>query len=217
MLNKFFGSSKKAAPGPPPPTLQEAQKSLEGRATSLVDKIRHLDKELSGYKQQMSKMRPGAAKEGVKRKALLVLKRKKAYESQRDQLASQSFNLDQAAFASSSMADTASTVAAMKAASGALKTQLAAVRVEDVYDMTDDMQELLDQNNEIQEALSRTYETPEGFDDDALEQELNALEDYISEEEGPPAWLSDMPSAAPPSSLPAGGHQQPASPVPLNI
>jgi hypothetical protein len=84
-----------------------------------------------------------------------------AYESQRDQLASQSFNLDQAAFASSSLADTASTVAAMKvspcdvvsrfsshivricaasflvlifsskAASGALKTQLGAVKGQD--------------------------------------------------------------------------------------
>ncbi len=216
MFNKFFGGPKQAAAaGPPPPTLEEAQKSIEGRAGSLEDKIRHLDKELGGLKQQMSKMRPGPAKDGVKRKALLVLKRKKAYEGQRDQLASQSFNLDQAAFASSSMADSAATLAAMKAASGALRTQLAAVPVEEVYDMADDMQELLDQNNEIQEALSRTYETPEGYDEDALEQELNALEEYMSEEEGPPAWLAELPSAAPPAA--AAGLAAPAAAVPMNM
>jgi hypothetical protein len=135
--------------------------------------------------------------------------------------------------------------------------------VEEIYDLTDDMQELLDQNNEIQEALSRTYETPEGYDDDALEQELNgslfrlfcrsahslkgsqlpraclpfsllakvgicvvvaslfscsfspALEEYMSEEEGPPAWLSELPSAAPPAA--AGAQTAPATAVPMNI
>ena len=91
---------------------------------------------------------------------------------------------------------------------------------------------MLDQNNEIQEALSRTYETPEGFDDDALEAELNALEEYISEEDGPvrsfffflfsffiffhflsfqPAWLEDMPSTTAPVAQPA----QPAAPIQL--
>ncbi len=89
--------------------------------------------------------------------------------------------------------------------------------MEEIYDLTDDMQELLDQNNEIQEALSRTYETPEGYDDDALEQELNALEDYISEEEGPPAWLSELPSAAPPVAAGAGGQAVPATAVPMNL
>jgi hypothetical protein len=49
----------------------------------------------------------------------------------------------------------------MRAASGSLKGQLALVSADEVYEMTDDMQELLDQNNDIQEALSRTYETPE--------------------------------------------------------
>ena len=80
MFSKFFGGKKE--PGPPPPSLEDAQKSIEGRAAALDEKIRHLDKELSGYKQQMAKMRPGAAKEQLKRKAILVLKRKKQYESQ---------------------------------------------------------------------------------------------------------------------------------------
>ena len=40
-------------------------------------RFRALDKEMSGYKQQMSRMRPGAAKEQIKRRALLCMRRKK--------------------------------------------------------------------------------------------------------------------------------------------
>ena len=44
---------------------------------------------------QMSKMREGPAKNSVKQKALRVLKQKKQYESQSDNLRNQSFNMEQ--------------------------------------------------------------------------------------------------------------------------
>lgn len=43
----------------------------------------------------MSKMREGPAKTSVKQKALRVLKQKKQYESQSDNLRNQSFNMEQ--------------------------------------------------------------------------------------------------------------------------
>ena len=43
----------------------------------------------------MSKMREGPAKNSVKQKALRVLKQKKQYESQSDNLRNQSFNMEQ--------------------------------------------------------------------------------------------------------------------------
>ena len=43
----------------------------------------------------MSKMREGPGKNAVKQKALRVLKQKKQYESQADNLRSQSFNMEQ--------------------------------------------------------------------------------------------------------------------------
>lgn len=53
-----------------------------------------------------------------------------------------------------------------------------------------------------------------GFDDDALEQELNALEDYISDEEqAAPAWLSDLP---PPSTTAIASDPQKQT-VPLGL
>jgi charged multivesicular body protein 5 len=50
-----------------------------------------------------------------------VLKQKKLYESQRDQLYSQQFNLDQVSFTTQNMQDTANQVKAMKAANKELK------------------------------------------------------------------------------------------------
>ena len=43
----------------------------------------------------MKKMRDGPAKNQVKSKALRVLKQKRMYENQREQLTQQSFNMDQ--------------------------------------------------------------------------------------------------------------------------
>ena len=43
----------------------------------------------------MSKMREGPGKNSVKQKALRVLKQKKQYESQSDNLRNQSFNMEQ--------------------------------------------------------------------------------------------------------------------------
>ncbi len=156
------------AAGPPPPSLEDAQKSIAGRQQSLEEKIHALDKEIHGYKSQMAKMRPGPAKDGIKRKAMAALKRRKVYEQQRDSLMSQGFNLDQASFVQSSLADTQTTVAAMKAANSTMKTQFQSIDPDDVYNLQDDMQGMFDQHYEIQEALSRTYETPDGFDEEEL-------------------------------------------------
>ena len=47
------------------------------------------------FQDQMSKMREGPGKNAVKQKALRVLKQKKQYESQSENLRSQSFNMEQ--------------------------------------------------------------------------------------------------------------------------
>lgn len=68
---------------------------MDSRADSVEKKIGKLDQELAKYKDQMKKMRDGPAKNAVKQKALRVLKQKRMYESQRDQLMQQSFNMEQ--------------------------------------------------------------------------------------------------------------------------
>lgn len=51
---------------------------MDGRADNVEQKVQKLDSELRKYKDQMSKMREGPAKNSVKQKAMRVLKQKKA-------------------------------------------------------------------------------------------------------------------------------------------
>lgn len=62
----------------------------------------------------MLKMRDGPAKNAVKAKALRVLKQRKMYEAQVDNLRQQAFNMEQANYATQTLKDTQSTVVAMK-------------------------------------------------------------------------------------------------------
>ncbi|ORX43588.1 hypothetical protein BCR36DRAFT_141483 [Piromyces finnis] len=163
-MNRLFGGSKK-----PAPTLEEAISNTDGRVDSVEVKIRRLDAELAKYKEQMSRMREGAAKNSVKQKAMRVLKQKKMYENQRDQLMQQSFNMEQTSFATENLKNTVTTVNAMKQANKQLKKQYKKVNIDKIEAMQDEMEDLLDQANEIQEALGRTYGLPEDIDEADLE------------------------------------------------
>ena len=61
-------------------------------------KISQLDKELKSYRDKLKTTKNAAAKKNIQKRAMEVLKRKRMYENQRDQLAGQQFNIDQAAF-----------------------------------------------------------------------------------------------------------------------
>lgn len=138
-----------------------------------------MDAELRKYKEQMSKMREGPAKNAVKQKALRVLKQKKQYENQVDGLRNQSFNMEQANYAAQSMKDTQNTVAAMRDGVGQMKKEFKKVNIDDIEDLQDDMADMLEQSEEVQEALGRTYGVPD-IDEDELNAELDALGDEIA-------------------------------------
>ena len=65
---------------------------------SIDKKIQKLDQDLMKLKNQMKTMRNGPAKNNVKQKALRILKQKRMYENQRENIAQQSFNMDQVRF-----------------------------------------------------------------------------------------------------------------------
>uniref|UniRef100_A0A4X1UQM2 Charged multivesicular body protein 5 n=1 Tax=Sus scrofa TaxID=9823 RepID=A0A4X1UQM2_PIG len=158
-MNRFFG---KAKPKAPPPSLTDCIGTVDSRAESIDKKISRLDAELVKYKDQIKKMREGPAKNMVKQKALRVLKQKRMYEQQRDNLAQQSFNMEQANYTIQSLKDTKTTTV------GA--------------DLQDQLEDMMEDANEIQEALSRSYGTPE-LDEDDLEAELDALGDELLADE----------------------------------
>lgn len=124
-------------------------------------------------------MREGPAKNSVKAKAMRVLKQKKQYESQVENLRNQSFNMEQANYASQTLKDTQATVAAMKDGVKQMKTEFKNINIDQIEDIQDDMADMLEQADEVQDALGRTYGMPE-VDDDELAAELDALGDEIA-------------------------------------
>ncbi|KAL7753653.1 Vacuolar protein-sorting-associated protein 60 [Sorochytrium milnesiophthora] len=214
-MNRFFGSSKAVVK----PTLTDAIQSVDGRADGVDIKIRKLDAELTRYKDQMAKMRDGPAKNAVKQKALRVLRQRKLYEGQRDQLMAQSFNMEQANMATENLRNTVVTLDAMTMANKELKKQYKKVDIDKIDKMQDEMEDLLEQANEVQEMLGRTYGLPDDIDEADLEAELDALGDeLLMEEEETPSYLieteplpgvtADLPGEGEGATEPAAGQSE---------
>ncbi|KAI9347175.1 Snf7 family [Zopfochytrium polystomum] len=188
-MNRIFGTSK---PKVPKPTVADAIRETDSRVEGVEVKMKKLDAELVKYKDQMKKMREGPAKEAVKQKAMRILKQKKLYEGQRDQLMQQSFNMEQASMTTENLKHTMVTVEAMKLANKEIKTQYKKINVDQIERMQDEMEDLLEQANEVQEIMGRSYGLPEDIDEADLEAELDALGDDLTEEtEEVPSYLQD--------------------------
>ena len=101
------------------------------------------------------------------------------YESQRENLANQSFNMEQANFATQMLKDTKVTVDAMKTGVKEMKREYKKVNIDQIEDLQDDLEDMLEQANEVQEAMGRSYGVPD-VDEAELEAELEALTDELS-------------------------------------
>ncbi len=179
-------------------------------------KILQLDKELKGYRDKIQTTKNPAAKKNLQKRAMELLKRKRMYENQRDQLAGQQFNIDQVAFGIDSAKATVSTVASMKAASAELKTTLRKeININDIDLLADDMAELMDEFNEINEVLGQNFATPDDIDEADLEAELEMLGDELEEADFESA--DAVPSYLQPSSviMPPTPTVEPGTKVPL--
>lgn len=188
-MKRLFGSKKDV---PPPPSLQDTTDNLNKRGDSIDEKIRKLDAELVRYKEQLKKTRPGPTQNSIKQRAMRVLKQKKMYEGQRDQLYNQTYNLEQISFTQESLKDTQHMMTAMKTANKELKKQYKTMDINKIEAMQDEMYDMMDEAGEIQEAMSRTYGVPDGIDEDELQDELDALDDdFLEESNGEASYLGN--------------------------
>lgn len=175
-MNRLFGKSKPKEPGP---SIGDCITGIDSRASAIEEKVNKLDAELRKYKDQMSKMREGPAKNSVKAKAMRVLKQKKQYENQVEGLRNQSFNMEQANYAAQTLKDTKSTINAMRDGVNSMKKEFKNVNIEEIEDIHDDMADMLEQSEEVQDVLGRAYGVPD-IDDDELAAELDALGEEIA-------------------------------------
>jgi len=190
-MRRVFGVKKEKAPAP---TVEEATQRINKRGDTIDEKIKKLDGELFRYREQIKKTRPGPAQEAIKARAMRILKQKKMYEGQRDQIYSQTFNLEQVSFATEGLKDAQQTMSAMKAANKDLKGTMKTLKMDDIDKMQDEMMDLVDYSSEIQETLGRSYGVPDDLDEEELMGELDALEADMgleTESDGMPSYLQD--------------------------
>jgi len=175
-MNRLFGRGK---PKEPPPELSDCISNVDKRAEDVEKKAAQCDAELRKIREQMKKMREGPAKNALKQKALRVLQRKKAYETQADGMRMQSFNMEQATSALQAAKDTQVVVAAMKAGVSQMKKEYKKVNIDNIDDLQDEMADMFELSEEVQGALGRSYNMPD-VDEDELEAELDALGDEFA-------------------------------------
>jgi charged multivesicular body protein 5 len=189
-MNRLFGS----APKGPKPTLNSAISNIDDRISSIDVKLASINAELTTYQTKLSKMRDGPGKSALKQKALKVLQRRRMYESQREQLQSQVWNMEQAQTMQDNLKNVMTTVDALKTTNKELKRQYGKVDIDRIERLQDEMADLLDVGNEIQESLARSYDVPEDVDEAELDAELEALGMEV-EREGElgavPAFMQD--------------------------
>lgn len=195
-MNRLFGRAKAKEP---PPNLSDCVSSIDSRGESIDKKIARLDQELAKYQQQMKKMRDGPGKNMVKQKALRVLKQKRMYEQQREQLSNQSFNLEQSNYAIQTLKDTKTTVDAMKIGVKSFKKEYKNINVDNIEDLQDELEDLTEQANEVQEVMGRSYGMPE-IDDDELEAEFDALGDICLDDDA--SYLDEIAAPSAPTNVP---------------
>lgn len=149
-------------------------------------------------------MRDGPGKTAIKQKALKVLQQRKMYESQRDQLQQQSWNMEQAGMMQDNLKNTMTTVDAMKTTTKELRKQYGKIDIDKIEKLQDEMADLMEMGNDIQESISRSYDVPEEVDEAELDAELEALGEEvefegIGESSGVPGFMLD--DAAPPQFI----------------
>jgi len=159
-------------------------------------KLAKLNGELTAYQQRLAKMRDGPGKSAIKQKALKVLQQRKMYESQRDQLQQQSWNMEQAGMMQDNLKNTMTTVDAMKTTTKELRKQYGKIDLDKIERMQDEMADLMEMGNDIQESISRSYDVPEDVDEEELDAELEALGEEVAlegigESEGLPSFMVD--------------------------
>ena len=156
---------------------------VDSRISSLDVKLASLNSELGTYQQRLARMRSlpdsSPAKSALRQKAMKLLQQRKMYESQREQLQQQSWNMEQAGMMQDNLQNAMVTVEAMKSTTKELKKQYGreGELVAKVEKAQDELAEMMDVGEEVMMGLGRSamFDVPEGVSEEDLDAELEAL------------------------------------------
>jgi len=185
-MNRIFGSKKKPEPQPEPTKkkeeeekpqpidLTEQSKKLEARIQELNGIIAGIDKDLQEFYPKLKKAK-GTQQSYLKQRVLMLMKKRKMYQQQVDNLLSQQFSVDQVAFTKEQIQHTIETTNALREAVKMQKEAMEKIDLDQLEDLRDEMDEMIWESKEINELLNRDYTVD--VDEDELDAELKELDD----------------------------------------
>eukprot|EP00916_Digyalum_oweni_P016402 GHVL01026909.1.p1 GENE.GHVL01026909.1~~GHVL01026909.1.p1 ORF type:complete len:216 (-),score=53.20 GHVL01026909.1:322-939(-) len=187
MKKALFGTKKT------PPSMDHANEVLQTKIDHLELQIAKCDEELGVFKKQLQQSRGNSS---IKTRALTVLKRRKLYEQQRDQLIGSQMTMENVDLTNQQFETTRITAENLKYSVKAIKGQMNKIKIDEIEKAQDDLQDLMMDAEEINEIMSRSYALPDSVDDESLEAEFALLEDEVANE------TFDQASVTIPSYLP---------------
>lgn len=175
-MRNFFGKKKvEKIPEPEPDSLDVTSQKLGERMDQNQLKLDAIDAQLKNQLKIVQETRNPAAKASARKKAMMLLKRKKLYENQMNALANTQMNVDSANLSCQMMNDNMNV---MKVMAHTVKVQQDTLHqmggIDKMYDVMDDMQELKEQQDEINEEFQRNYDVD--VEDADLDAELDELD-----------------------------------------
>ncbi|EUD69509.1 hypothetical protein C922_00372 [Plasmodium inui San Antonio 1] len=178
---KFFKPKKEH-------TLDDAYGNLEKSVKSIDDNIDRYNKELKIIKQKIeeeTKKKPvnQHAINNLRNKAAIIIKRKKTYESNKENTLGIQFNIDQIKYANDNVQMSIDTCKALESTSKIMKKNMKKVNIGKIEKLQDDLFDYMEEAKEIGEILSSSYDIPLELDENEIDAELSLIEDSILDEQ----------------------------------
>eukprot|EP00826_Nyctotherus_ovalis_P034481 TRINITY_DN287_c0_g2_i5.p1 TRINITY_DN287_c0_g2~~TRINITY_DN287_c0_g2_i5.p1 ORF type:complete len:224 (+),score=74.04 TRINITY_DN287_c0_g2_i5:107-778(+) len=172
--------------------LTETSEKMGDRAKVMEANIKECNKDLLTLKNTM-KTQTGMAYKQSQRKAMMLIKKKKLYETQYNNLTNMQFNIDTVQITTEGINDAIGAANCLKQTVAIQKAAMQHINIDELDDLQEEMQDLMQDQEEIQEILGRDYSL-DAFNEAELEQELDELDEEIVAEK-----LQDAPSSKLPS------------------
>ncbi|KJP87723.1 hypothetical protein AK88_02618 [Plasmodium fragile] len=178
---KFFKPKKEH-------TLDDAYGNLEKSVKSIDDNIDKYNKELNIIKQKIEeekKKKPvnQQAINNLRNKAAIIIKRKKTYESNKENTLGIQFNIDQIKYANDNVQMSIDTCKALESASKIMKKNMKKVNIGKIEKLQDDLFNYMEEAKEIGEMLCSSYDIPLQLDENEIDAELSLIEESILDEQ----------------------------------
>eukprot|EP00828_Plagiopyla_frontata_P046474 TRINITY_DN8268_c0_g1_i4.p1 TRINITY_DN8268_c0_g1~~TRINITY_DN8268_c0_g1_i4.p1 ORF type:complete len:159 (+),score=41.88 TRINITY_DN8268_c0_g1_i4:176-652(+) len=122
---------------------------------------------------KMKKAR-GGSQSMYKQRCLMLLKKKRMYEQQLQQMMSQQFSIDSLAFTKENIQNSIDTANSMKQAVQVQTEMMKNIDIDELDDLRDEMEEMMQESNEINEMMNRNYAV--NVDEDEIDQEMEELD-----------------------------------------